>query len=474
MSWSATGTSGAQAFSKAYTYDQLNRLATMSGTGGSCTGLSWTYDAWGNRTDQSYTGGTCNTSHLGFDPYNRLNSPSGFTYDAAGNLLGDGTYTYSYDAEERLISVGGLSSASYVYDAMGRRVQRTVGSSSAYYLYDLDGNVTSDILPSGGDAADYIFAGGRLVAEYASGTTYFVHQDHLGSTRLLTGVSGTVQDCYAYYPFGETDTTICNPTYNALDRFTGFRFDPETNLYDTLSRKFTSAQGRFLSPDEPFIDQSELNPQSWNLYGYVRNNPLGAIDPDGHACVDVSGGKADDGTGGGCPEAGVDKDGNETSQEVKVNGQAPLSADEQRISDFAGEMNKRPMAKFVGAVAGGGAIVGATGGAALYYFSSAATVTTLGITAARAAPLLPVVAGALEKLQKLGISVEAANEIVASPESQKLVDNLRDGNINVVKEVGGQLVRITLNPGGTRIISAGLVRANQIANGIANGRFVPK
>jgi hypothetical protein len=76
--------------------------------------------------------------------------------------------------------------------------------------------------------------------------------------------------------------------------------------------------------------------------------------------------------------------------------------------------------------------------------------------------------------QRLGISVQEANEIITSPESQKLVDNLNGGNINVIKEVGGQLVRITTNPEGTRIISAGLVRANQIANGIANGRFVPK
>ena len=57
----------------------------------------------------------------------------------------------------------GGSTATYVYDAMGNRVQRTVGGSSANYLYDLDGNITSDLLPSGSDAADYIFAGGQLV-----------------------------------------------------------------------------------------------------------------------------------------------------------------------------------------------------------------------------------------------------------------------------------------------------------------------
>ncbi|MCI0560031.1 MAG: RHS repeat-associated core domain-containing protein [Nitrososphaera sp.] len=48
-----------------------------------------------------------------------------------------------------------------------------------------------------------------------------------------------------------------------------------------LARYYSSAQGRFTSPDEPLIDQSVNHPQSWNLYTYVRNNPLRYIDPNG-------------------------------------------------------------------------------------------------------------------------------------------------------------------------------------------------
>jgi hypothetical protein len=51
----------------------------------------------------------------------------------------------------------------------------------------------------------------------------------------------------------------------------------------------SSAQGRFTSPDEPFADQNPADPRSWNLYSYVRNNPLRYTDPDGHdvqVCVD--------------------------------------------------------------------------------------------------------------------------------------------------------------------------------------------
>src|SRR5256885_4683765 len=63
MSWNSTGLDFA--FSRSYSYDSLNRLATMNDTNSSqaCKGLSWTYDAWGNRTDQTQTAGTCNILH---------------------------------------------------------------------------------------------------------------------------------------------------------------------------------------------------------------------------------------------------------------------------------------------------------------------------------------------------------------------------------------------------------------------------
>jgi hypothetical protein len=88
-----------------------------------------------------------------------------------------------------------------------------------------------------------------------------------------------------------------------------------------------------------------------------------------------------------------------------------------------------------------------------------------------ASGLLPAVPGAIEKLQKLGMSIQEANEIIKSPSTQRLVDNANEGNINFIADVGGKLVRITTDPAGQRIISAGLVRANSIANGIARGRF---
>jgi RHS repeat-associated protein len=63
--------------------------------------------------------------------------------------------------------------------------------------------------------------------------------------------------------------------------------DVETGLDYFESRYYASSQGRFISADEPFADQDEDQPQSWNLYSYVRNNPLRYIDPFGDARWEV-------------------------------------------------------------------------------------------------------------------------------------------------------------------------------------------
>jgi hypothetical protein len=54
------------------------------------------------------------------------------------------------------------------------------------------------------------------------------------------------------------------------------------------------------------------------------------------------------------------------------------------------------------------------------------------------------------------MSLQQANELIESPTAQKLIDNANSGNINVLQNVGDKVVRITLDPTGSRIISAGL------------------
>ena len=63
--------------------------------------------------------------------------------------------------------------------------------------------------------------------------------------------------------------------------FTAKERDSETGLDYFGFRYLSSAQGRWTSPDKPFADQSPVDPQSWNLYSYVRNNPLRSVDDNG-------------------------------------------------------------------------------------------------------------------------------------------------------------------------------------------------
>lgn len=73
-----------------------------------------------------------------------------------------------------------------------------------------------------------------------------------------------------------------------MTAFTGKERDAETGLDYFGARYLSNAQGRFTSPDVPLLDQGPSDPQSWNLYSYVRNNPLKFIDPTGNDCVYVN------------------------------------------------------------------------------------------------------------------------------------------------------------------------------------------
>jgi RHS repeat-associated protein len=283
--WNATG---AQSFVRTYTYDSINRVKTMADTvtAQPCKGLSWTYDAWGNRTAQTLTSGSCgqfsatvNTQNQLTDPINHL-----YIYDAAGNMTHDASHSYTFDAENRLTAVDGGATASYVYDALGRRVKRTVGSSSYEYIYDNDGHIGWELL-NGSINRTYIRSNGYLLAEYSQGTTYFIHQDHLGSTRLLTGYpSPSIVECDDYYPFGESNTNVssCLAASDTTLKFTGDERDTETTLDHTLFRQNSSALGRWMTPDPAGLAAvNPTSPQSWNRYAYVQNSPLSYVDPLG-------------------------------------------------------------------------------------------------------------------------------------------------------------------------------------------------
>ena len=277
VSWSANNQ---QYFGRTYSYDSLNRLSTMSDGASSqpCRGLTWTYDAWGNRTDQTVTAGTCNTFHNSVNTNNQFSS-SPYQYDAAGNMTHDASHSYAYDAENRLISLDGGSTAIYAYDAEGNRVLRTMGSTVVEYIVNPSGQVIHELNGSTGTFnAHYIRVGDQLVAEMANSTTYFVHADHLGSTRLVTNMSEGTAENMDYLPFGEQIAGGSLTTH----KFTGDERDSESTLDHTQFRQYSSSLGRWMTPDPAGLAVVDLNnPQSWNRYSYVTNDPLDFVDPSG-------------------------------------------------------------------------------------------------------------------------------------------------------------------------------------------------
>ena len=290
--------------SQNFTYDWLNRITAAYSTGTNW-GETYTIDTWGNLTNIGpYPGKTPlgNLNCAGGNAKNQLSTC--FGYDAAGNMTSNGFNTYTYDAENRLIVANGVF---YFYDGDGNRVAKCdvgtcqVGSTGTFYWRGVDGNTLVESDVAGSFQYEYIFFDGRRVARRSltgSEPIYYYFSDHLGTHSIVTDGYGDVENESDFSPYGEeifiTDT-LSPQNY----KFTGKERDAESGLDYFGFRHYAPSLGRFMKPDEPFADQDEANPQSWNLYSYVRNNPLRYIDPTGNACVsDGNGGWRDDNSGG--------------------------------------------------------------------------------------------------------------------------------------------------------------------------------
>ncbi len=115
-------------------------------------------------------------------------------------------------------------------------------------------------------------------------TRHYYFSDQLGSASVITDALGANPTRYYYYPYGGQQSTVgSDPNHY---KFTGKERDAESGLDNFDFRYFGSSLGRFMSADDDSA-QDPANPQSWNLYSYVMNNPTTNVDPDGHDCVYV-------------------------------------------------------------------------------------------------------------------------------------------------------------------------------------------
>jgi RHS repeat-associated protein len=272
-----------------YTYDALNRI-TSGFTTSNRWGDNYVIDGWGNLYQKNAYAGK-----LVYDPLTQIVSTKnqfvGMCYDKAGNLLGQTgacpasppyTPTYTYDAENRLTTTGGVT---YTYDGDGKRVKKSNGT---LYWMGMGSDALDETDLAGSVVREYIYFNGKRVARLSPsvGLVRYFFSDHLGSHDIVTNSTGAaIQEESDYGPYGEE--RVITDTLSESHKFTGKERDSESGLDEFGARYYSSPLGRFMTPDwsispsaVPYADFSD--PQSINQYGYVRNNPLSHADADGH------------------------------------------------------------------------------------------------------------------------------------------------------------------------------------------------
>jgi YD repeat-containing protein len=194
-----------------YSYDAASQLTGLTYRYGMTTlgNLTYGYDADGRRTtlggSYARTGLPQAVSTATYNAANQLTQWGGtaLTYDLNGNLTGDGSRTYTWDSRDQLATIAGAATASFGYDAFGRRTSKTVGGTTTGLRYD-GRNVVQEL--SGGSPSATLLMGGldQVFTRTDSTGTRTLLPDGLGSTLALVDQSGVVQTQYTYDPFGNT------------------------------------------------------------------------------------------------------------------------------------------------------------------------------------------------------------------------------------------------------------------------------
>ena len=241
----------------------------------------FTYDAYGNAS----ISGSLNPPSLNYDLSHNQIAVAGVSYDAAGNQTTVTMNTLVYDAENRITTEtdgANRGVTTHTYDGNGHRVVKSNSAGTTVFVYD---------------AFDRMAAEYTTVAENPTCITCYLSPDHLGTTRLVTDQNAAIVARHDYLPFGEEvpsgmfgrDAHWGAGNDSIRQKFTGKERDSESGLDYFGARFYSGYSSRFVNPDwsetpEAVPYASLDDPQTLNQYAYLRNNPLGRRDSDGHCC----------------------------------------------------------------------------------------------------------------------------------------------------------------------------------------------
>lgn len=275
-----------------YTYDETSRvqnLQHLDPLNKVLESIGYTYDANGNRTSMDRLLGNPPDVGSALDMlFNSANQMLTFnsmniTYDANGSMASRtescGTTNYTWDARNRLVGITGYNtgcaslSATFKYDAIGRRIEKTINGTTTKYLYD-GLNIVQE-LQNAAPSVNYIRTSNidePLARIEASGVVRYYQYDALGSVIGMTDENGQMMTIYAYDAFGKV--SISGEISDNQFQYTG-RENDGTGLYYYRARYYSPEMQRFISED-PIGLAGGIN-----RFAYAGNNPVNFVDPLG-------------------------------------------------------------------------------------------------------------------------------------------------------------------------------------------------
>ncbi len=209
-----------------------------------------------------------------------IGETSYYGYDRSGNLLSDGSATYTYDGFGRTAEVRMANGDSQInrYDAEGLRAEMEENGQLVQFLFNEEKEIIAEETDDG--VIRYIRGLRIISSDSESARTYYHYvSDNQGSVRLI--LTDTVNDrrirnYYYYDAFGES--VISHEDVHNRFRFNGEQYDSVTSQYYLRARFYNPIIGRFTQEDTYYGD-------GLNLYEYCRNNPMLYRDPSGHDAV---------------------------------------------------------------------------------------------------------------------------------------------------------------------------------------------